>query len=126
LVHRVSRKCDRFEEAPDQTAGASVAQDGSSQLEVTLPSVPHVRRCLRDGCWVKVEDAPGAPGVADWRAIVNLARVDGDHIAGSSLDLAAAAARKLPAALHHPDPEPVVRMPREGTPRVRQHGMRTG
>ena len=57
---------------------------------------------------------------------MHLAGVDGDDVARSGLDLAAAAVRNLRALADHADAVLVVRVPREGPPAARGHGLHAG
>ena len=110
---------------PVEQAGGNRVRHGWP-LELRLPGQVHVRGDCQDHRRIEIEHVPRAAGIADWRAVMHLAWIDRDDVAGSGLHHAAPAERLLRALPDDANAELLVPMARKDMPRGSRHRLHTG
>lgn len=98
---------------PEAFADLRLPDDRMRQFELCPSSLHHVVKHGRNRLRRKIKHCPGAAAVADRRAVVDLAGIDRDHVAGPCFDHAPAAERGLRASLDQPDAELIMHMATE-------------
>jgi hypothetical protein len=120
---------------PESSASSAreQASDGARQVPVArhrpygeLAFHPLGRELARHQGRSEIEDPPAARGAGSRLAVVDLARVDHDHVAGRGLDQADGAPRAVGPRGDHPDAELIVRVAREGVIREEGHRLDAG
>jgi hypothetical protein len=102
-----------------------VPQNRTDELAGTRSTLVRVADRLSNESGVNVEHPPRAPGGPKGSTVMDLARIDGDEVAGPGLDDTAPAQGALCTSLDEPEPELLVKVAWERMAALRLYGEHT-